>query len=48
MADGHTKAPRRGSQPLSAPAAAAKEEQPTQHGSQRYHPERLRCVALAR
>src|SRR6478609_1003748 len=33
-ADGHAKAPRRGSRPLEAPAAAAKKEQLTRHVNQ--------------
>ena len=36
LASGHAKTPRRGSGPLTAPAAAAKEEQLAQHNHQQY------------
>ncbi len=38
LASGHAKTPRRGSRPLTAPAAAAKEEQLAEHRPQPYQP----------
>ena len=42
LASGHAKTPRRGSGPLTAPAAAAKEEQLAQHNHQQYQSSGLR------
>jgi len=48
LASGHAKTPRRGSGPLTAPAAAAKEEQLAQHNNQQCQSSGLRRCASYR